>query len=81
MSDYMEQVHNESIDMNYLLKIYMNIAPTGHNISFTERQNLPYIVLLGFIFPWNIAITTQCIGWVSSSVFIKSQKYDNTPKQ
>ena len=37
MSDDTEQVHNESIDMNYLIKRYMNIAPTGHNISFTEQ--------------------------------------------
>ena len=35
MSYDMEKFHNESIDMTYLLKIYMNIAPTGHNISFT----------------------------------------------
>ena len=48
--------------MTYLRKVYMNIAPTGHNISFTERQNLPYSVLLEFIFPWNIFITTQCSG-------------------
>ena len=41
MPDDTVQVHNESIDMNYLRIIYMNIAPTGHNISFTERQNLP----------------------------------------
>ena len=47
----MEQVHNEYIDMTYLRKRYMNIAPTGHNISFTERKNIPSIFLLGFIFP------------------------------
>ena len=41
MPDDTAQVHNESIDMNYLRIIYMDIAPTGHNISFTERQNLP----------------------------------------
>ena len=35
MSDDTEQVHNESIDITYLRKRYMNIAPTGHNISFT----------------------------------------------
>ena len=49
MSDDTEQVHNESIDMNYLQKICINIEPTGHNISFTEHQNLPYSFLLGFI--------------------------------
>ena len=31
MSDDMEQVHSESIVMTYLLKRYINIAPTGHN--------------------------------------------------
>ena len=46
MSDDREQVNNKSIDMTYLRKRYMNIAPTGYNISFTERQNLPYSVLL-----------------------------------
>ena len=35
ISDDTEQVHNESIDMTYLRKKYMNIAPTGHNLSFT----------------------------------------------
>ena len=49
--DDREQVHNEYIDMTYLRKRYMNIAPTGHNISFTERKNIPSIFLLGFIFP------------------------------
>ena len=77
ISDYMEQVHNEYIDMNYSRKIYMNTAPTVHNISFTERQNFSYSVLLGLIPPWNIAGTTQCSGSSSSSVFIKSQKSDN----
>ena len=81
MSDDTEQVHNETIDMNHLLKRYMNIVPTGHNISFTERQNLPYSVLLGFILPWNIVINTQCSEWVSSSVFIKSQKSDNSHRK
>ena len=51
MSDYMEQVHNESIYMTYLGKRYINIAPTSHNISFIERQNPGYSFLLGFIFP------------------------------
>ena len=78
MSDDMEQVHNESIDMTYLGKIYTNIALIGHNISFTERQNLPYSVLLGFTPPWNIFTTTQCSGWGSSYIFIKSQKSDNS---
>ena len=78
MSDDMEQVHNESIYMTYLGKIYMNIAPIGHNFSVAERQNLPYSVMLGFIFSWNIVITTQCSGWGSSSFFIKPQKYDNS---
>ena len=41
MSDDTEYVHNESIYINYLRKRYMNIAPTRHNLSFTERQNLP----------------------------------------
>ena len=54
----MDQVHNESIYMTYLLKRYTDIAPTGHNISFAERKNPPYGVLLGLIFPWNIVITT-----------------------
>ena len=49
MSDDTEQVHNESIDVTYLRKRYMNIAPTGHNFVFIERQNLPYSVLLAFI--------------------------------
>ena len=49
--DDMEQVHNKSIDMTYLRKIYMNIAPIEPNFSFKERKNLPYSVLLGFIFP------------------------------
>ena len=44
ISDDTEQVHNESIDMTYLRKRYMNIAPTGHNIL--ERQNLSYSVML-----------------------------------
>ena len=34
ISDYIEQAHNESIDMTYLRKIYIDIAPTGHNIPF-----------------------------------------------
>ena len=51
MSDYMEQVHNESIYMTYLRKININIAPTSHTISFTERQNPEYSVRLGFIIP------------------------------
>ena len=74
----MEKFHNEYIDMTYLRKRYINITPTGNNPSFTERQNLPYSVLLGLIFPWNIFITTQCSGWGSSYVFIKYQKYDNS---
>ena len=41
MSDDTEHVHNESIDMTYLRKIYMKIVPIGHNFSFTERHNLP----------------------------------------
>ena len=36
ISDDTEQVHNEFIDMNYLRKRYINIAPTGHNLSFIE---------------------------------------------
>ena len=75
---YKKQAHNESIDMNYLRKIWMNIAPKGHNISFLEWQNLPYSFLLGFVFPWNIIITTPFIGWGYSYVFIKSQKSDNS---
>ena len=55
---YTEQLHNESIDMTYLIKRYMNIAPTGHNLSFTEWYYLPYSVLLRFIPPRNIVITT-----------------------
>ena len=51
MSDDTEQVHTECIDMTYLRKIYMHNAPTGYNISFTERQNLPYSVLLGLTPP------------------------------
>ena len=35
ISDDTEQVHNESINMNYLRKRYMNIAPIGHNVSYT----------------------------------------------
>ena len=35
VSDDMEQVHNESIDMTYLRKRHMGIAPIGHNFSFT----------------------------------------------
>ena len=42
MSDDMDQVNNESIDMTHLRKIYMNIAPTGHNNSFTECHKLSY---------------------------------------
>ena len=44
ISDDTEQVHNESIDMTYLRKIYMNIAPAGNNIL--ERQKLSYGVML-----------------------------------
>ena len=44
ISDDTEQVHNESIDMTYLRKRYMNIAPAGHNIL--EWQNLSYSVML-----------------------------------
>ena len=78
MSDDTEQVHNESIDMTYLRKIYMNISPTGHNISFSEQKNLLYSVMLGFIPPWNIVMTTKCSVWGSSSVFIKSKNSDNS---
>ena len=78
MSNDTEQVHNEYIDMTYLFKIYTNIAPTGNNISFTEKQNFSYGVLLGLITPGNIVITTQCSGWVYSSVFIKYQKSDKS---
>ena len=63
--------------MHYLRTIYINNKLTGHNNSFTEHQNLSYGVLLGFISPWNIVITTLCIGWGSSSVFIKPQKSNN----
>ena len=35
VSDDTEQVHNVYIDMTYLRKRYINIAPTGHNLSFT----------------------------------------------
>ena len=35
ISDDTEQVHNESINMNYLRKRYMNIAPRGHTFSYT----------------------------------------------
>ena len=73
-----KQVHNESIHTTYLRKRYMNIAPTGHNLPFTELHKLPYSVLLGLIFPWNIVITTQCSGLVSSYVFIQPQKSDNS---
>ena len=45
ISDDTEQVHNESIDMTYLRKRYINIAPAGNNIL--ERQNLSYSVMLG----------------------------------
>ena len=78
MSDYTQQFHNEFIDMNYLRKIFMNVAPIRHHFLFSEWQNLPYSVLLGFIFPWNIFITTQCSGWGSSSVFVKSPKSDHS---
>ena len=81
MSDDTEQVHIESIDMTYLRKRYMNIAPTGHNLSFTEWHNLPYSVPLGFISPCNIVITTQCNGWGSSSVFVKPPKSDNSHRK
>ena len=73
MSDDTEKIHNKSIDMIYLRKRYMNISPTGHNVSFTECQNLSHSVLLGFIFPWNIFITTQYSGWGFSCVFINPQ--------
>ena len=33
--DDTEKVHNESIEMTYIRKIHMNIAPTGNNILFT----------------------------------------------
>ena len=46
MSDDTEQVHNEYIDMTYLRKRHINIAPTGHNISLTEWKNLLCSVLL-----------------------------------
>ena len=32
MLDDTEQFYNESIDMTYHRKIYMNIIPTGHNL-------------------------------------------------
>ena len=35
ISDDMEQVHNKYIDITYFRKRYMNIAPTGNNLSFT----------------------------------------------
>ena len=41
MSYDTEQVHHKSIERTYLRKIYMNIAPTGHNHLFIEWQNLP----------------------------------------
>ena len=63
--------------MTYLKKKNMNIAPTENNISLTERQNLQYSVLLGFIFSWDIVITKKCSEWGSSYVFIKSQNSDN----
>ena len=65
MSYDMEKVHNESIDMHYLGNIYMDIEPIGHNFSFSERENLPYSVLLELISPYTIVITTQCSGWGS----------------
>ena len=63
--------------MTYYRKIYINIVPTGYNLPFAEQQNLPYVLPLLFIVPWNIFIATQCSGWGSSYVFIKYQKYDN----
>ena len=78
MSYDTEKNHNESVGMTYLRKIYTNIALIGHNISFTERQNLPYSVMLGFTPPWNIVMTTKCSVWGSSSVFIKSKIFDNS---
>ena len=78
ISDNTEQAHNKYIDRTYLFKRYMNIEPTGHYLSFTGKQNLPYSVLVGFISPRNIVITTQCSGSGSSSVFIKSQKSNNS---
>ena len=78
MLDDMEQVNNESIDMTYLRKRYTNTSPTGHNISFTERDNLPYSFLLVFIYPRDIVTTTQFSGWGSSSVFINPPKYYNS---
>ena len=77
MSDDTEQVHSESIDMTNLRKIYMNIAPTRHNISFTERNKLPYSVLLGLTPPRNIIIIKTVSGWGSSSLLLKYQHYDN----
>ena len=47
----MEQVNNESINMTYLRKRYTNIAPIGHNFSFTGRKKLPYSVMLGINLP------------------------------
>ena len=78
MPDYTEKIHNESIDFNYLTKIYTNIPPIGHDFPFTEHQNLPYSVLLGLTPPWNIVITTKYSGWGSSYVFIKYQNSDNS---
>ena len=78
MPDDTKQVHNESIYMTHIRKIYTNIAPIGNIFSFTERQKLSYSVLLGFTPPRNIFITTQCIVLGYSSVFIKPQKSDNS---
>ena len=38
ISDDTEQVYGESIDMTYLRKIYMNIAPIGHNFYFQNSR-------------------------------------------
>ena len=64
--------------MTYLRKIYTNIAPTGNNISFIERHNFPYGIILGFTPPWKFFINTKCSGWSSSSILIKNQKSDNS---
>ena len=74
----MEQGYNEYIDMTYLRKRYMNISPIGNSVSVTERQNLPYSILLGFTPPWNIIINTQCSGCGSSSILIKPQNSDSS---
>ena len=63
--------------MTYIRKGYINIAPTGHICSFTERQNFPYIILSGLIPPCNIVIPKKCSGWGSPSFFIKPKNSDN----